>query len=44
MKIGFVSMLFVGHLERAFRLPVYPQSFRLNPSKLTADRRVVAHA
>jgi UDP:flavonoid glycosyltransferase YjiC (YdhE family) len=31
-------------IERAFRLPVYPQSFRPNPSKLMADRRVVAHA
>ena len=31
-------------IERAFRLPVYPQSFRPNPSKLTADHRVVAHA
>ena len=31
-------------IERAFRLPVYPQSFRTNPSKLPADRRVVAHA
>jgi zeaxanthin glucosyltransferase len=31
-------------IERAFRLPVNPQSFRPNPSKLTAGRRVVAHA
>ena len=31
-------------IERAFRLPGYFQSFRPNPSKLTADRRVVAHA
>jgi len=31
-------------IERAFRLPVYPPSFRPNPTKLTADRRVVAHA
>jgi len=30
-------------IERAFRLPVYPQSFRPNPSKLRAVRRVVAH-
>ena len=30
-------------IERAFRLPVYPPSFRPNPSKLTADRKVVAH-
>ena len=31
-------------IERAFRLPANPQSFRPNPSTLTADRRVVAHA
>ena len=31
-------------IERAFRLPVNPQSFRPNPSKLAAGRRVVAHA
>jgi len=31
-------------VERAFRLPVYPQSFRPSPSKLTAVRGVVAHA
>jgi len=31
-------------IERAFRLPVYPQPLRPNPSKLTADRRLVAHA
>jgi len=30
-------------IEQAFRLPVNPQSFRPNPSRLTADRRVVAH-
>jgi zeaxanthin glucosyltransferase len=30
-------------IERAFRLPVYPQPFRPNPSKLTADRTVLAH-
>ena len=30
-------------IERAFRLPVYPQSFRPNPSKSTAVRRVLAH-
>ena len=34
----------VDVIETAFRLPVNPQSFRLNPSKLTADRRVLAHA
>ena len=27
-------------IERAFRLPVYPQSFRPNPSELTADTNV----
>ena len=31
-------------IERAFRLPANPQSFRPNPSTLTADRSVVAHA
>jgi zeaxanthin glucosyltransferase len=31
-------------IERAFRLPIYPQPLRPNPRKLTADRRVVAHA
>jgi MGT family glycosyltransferase len=31
-------------IERAFRPLVYPQPFRPNPSKLTTDRRVVAHA
>jgi MGT family glycosyltransferase len=31
-------------IERAFRLPMCPRPFRPNPSKLTADRRVVAHA
>jgi len=31
-------------IERAFRLPVYSQPFPPNPSKLTTDRRVVAHA
>ena len=31
-------------IERAFRLPVYPQAFRPKPSKLMADRRVVEHA
>jgi zeaxanthin glucosyltransferase len=31
-------------IERAFRLPVNPQSFYANPSKLAADRRVLAHA
>jgi UDP:flavonoid glycosyltransferase YjiC (YdhE family) len=31
-------------IERAFRLPVNPQSFRPNHGKLTAVRRVVAHA
>ena len=31
-------------IERAFRLPVNPQSFRPNPSKLTADTGVLAHA
>jgi zeaxanthin glucosyltransferase len=31
-------------IERAFRLPVYPQPLRPNPSKLTADRRVVVDA
>jgi MGT family glycosyltransferase len=31
-------------IERAFRLPMYPQPLRPNPRKLTADRRVVAHA
>ena len=30
-------------IERAFRLPVYPQSVAPKPSKLMADRRVVAH-
>jgi MGT family glycosyltransferase len=30
-------------IERAFRLPEYPNSFRPSPSRLTADRRVVAH-
>jgi zeaxanthin glucosyltransferase len=30
-------------IERAFRLPVNPQSFRPNTSRLTADRRVLAH-
>ena len=31
-------------VERAFQLPVYPQSFRPSPSKLTTVRGVVAHA
>ena len=31
-------------IERAFRLPVYPQPLRPNPRKLTGDRAVVAHA
>src|SRR4029077_12592824 len=31
-------------IERAFRLPAYPQSFRPHPSKLTTVRRVAAHA
>jgi hypothetical protein len=30
-------------IERAFRLPVYPYSLRPNPTKITADRRVLAH-
>ena len=30
-------------IERAFRLPRYPRPFRPNPSKSTADRRVLAH-
>ena len=31
-------------IERAFRLPVYPRPVAPKPSKLTADRRLVAHA
>lgn len=31
-------------IERAFRLPVHPQSFRPNPSKLTADSSVAEPA
>ena len=31
-------------IEQAFRLPVCPQSFLFSPSKLTADRGVLAHA
>jgi len=31
-------------IERAFRLPAYPQSFRPNPSKLTADSNVLRAA
>jgi zeaxanthin glucosyltransferase len=30
-------------IERAFRLPVYPQPLPMNPSESMADRRVVAH-
>ena len=30
-------------IERVFRLPEYPKSFRPIPSRLTADHRVVAH-
>jgi zeaxanthin glucosyltransferase len=32
-----------GVIERAFRLPVYPRPVGPKPSKLMADRRVVAH-